>query len=279
MSERSQRLWRAYRRVAPLVYFPVLVGWALVRDASHALDAHAYWMSGHTADLYAIGTPGQPDAYLYSPAFAQVLSPLSSQSWPVFASAWAIVLGLALYAVAREWSPLLLLLVGYEIYDGNINLLLACVLAFGLRRPSLWAFALLTKPTIGICLLWFVLRREWGKLAEALLATALIAAVSALLAPALWGQWIALLLRNQSAPGWLVPLPLVIRLAIAVVLVVAAAIWRRPIVLPVAAVLASPVVWQGSLTILVACLRLRSRVEPRPAPVAQSTATPVPADV
>jgi hypothetical protein len=53
---------------------------------------------------------------------------------------------------------------------------------------------LLTKVTPGVGLLWLALRREWGALAVALGATVAIAALSWAAAPALWKQWIGVLL-------------------------------------------------------------------------------------
>lgn len=274
---RWSRHWLAYKRVAPLAFALALTAWVAVRNLGQAWDMHAYWFAAQNATPYAISTPSAPDAYLYSPAFLQLISPLAIFPWPVFATIWALILGAAFYALAREWAPLLLFVPFFasEFGSGNIHYLLALVLVFGLRRPGLWAFALLTKPTLGICLLWFVARREWRKLAEALLTTALVAGISALVAPALWGEWISLLLHAAAGPPapaslLLLTWPLWLRLSIAAGITLFAARRDWPVLLPVAAVFALPVMWTLGASLLVACVPLgfrspaAARVSPRP---------------
>ena len=56
-----------------------------------------------------------------------------------------------------------------------------------------------SRPGIG--LLWFALRREWRQLAIALGATAAVVAVSFLLMPGAWRDWIALLAANTGKGG------------------------------------------------------------------------------
>ena len=55
-----------------------------------------------------------------------------------------------------------------EMALGNIHLLLALAIAVGFRSPATWAAVLLTKPTLGVCLLWFLLRGDWRRLGIAL---------------------------------------------------------------------------------------------------------------
>jgi hypothetical protein len=45
-------------------------------------DSHAYWLTRRGSRYLA--APGRHDAYLYSPAFAQVIRPLTLLPWPVF---------------------------------------------------------------------------------------------------------------------------------------------------------------------------------------------------
>jgi hypothetical protein len=241
--------------MAPIAFFAVVIPWALVRGYSP--DPYGYWLALSRPALYAIPW-GQDNAYVYSPAFAQILGPLGGLSYPAFEVVWTMLAALALYAVAREWTPIALVIVGAEI-GNNIFVLLALVIAFGERRPALWAFALLTKPTLGVCLLWFVVRREWVKLGEALAATAVIAGLSALVAPVWWGEWIAILVQNHSAWGMIIPLPLPARLVIALVIVIIAAGRGWPILLPVAALFALPSVSMNAPSMLVACIPLAGR--------------------
>ena len=57
--------------------------------------------------------------------------------------------------------------VATEINAANINLALAVLMVLGFRWPALWAPALLTKPSMGVGLLWFAVRGEWRKFAVA----------------------------------------------------------------------------------------------------------------
>ena len=64
-------------------------------------------------------------------------------------------------------------------------------IVLGMRWPAAWAFILLTKISPGVGLLWFAVRREWRNLAIALGVTSAIAAVSFVLAPNLWSDFLA----------------------------------------------------------------------------------------
>src|SRR3989442_1267745 len=80
--------------------------------------------------------------------------------------------------------------VAFELYHGNIRLLIAAAIALGFRYPAAWSFVLLTKVTPGVGLLWFAVRREWRRLAIALGVTAALVAVSLAFDFRLWQQWI-----------------------------------------------------------------------------------------
>src|ERR1041385_4690620 len=51
------------------------------------LDMHTYWATGAGVS-YAHSNPYVIGAYLYAPAFAQVLYPLTTLPWPWFAALW-----------------------------------------------------------------------------------------------------------------------------------------------------------------------------------------------
>ena len=90
-----------------------------------------------------------------------------------------------------------------ELAMGNIHAFIAVAIVLGFRWPAAWAFVLLTKVTPGVGLLWFAVRREWRNLAIALGATAAIVAVSFVIAPALWAEWLDVLAGRSGAPaGW-----------------------------------------------------------------------------
>ncbi len=228
-------------------------------------DAIAYW-SAQLADPYANSEWTVPPGYVYSPAFLQLVSPLTRLPWIAFMGAWAAILLVALRTLTgSRWFLLGLLTATIEIAGGNISLLLGLAIVAGFRWPATWAFVLLTKITPGIGLLWFAVRREWRSLAIALGATALVVAVSATLMPTAWLQWIDVLQRatkyDVTAAG--VPLPFILRLPFAIGLVVWGARTDRRWTVPVASMLALPALWYGSLSMLLAVIPLLGPAKPR----------------
>jgi hypothetical protein len=222
-----------------------------------SVDGHAYW-AADPAHPYNFGGLFTQDAYFYSPVFTQLLGPLHALPWPIFAGLWTLALTGVLIWLGGRWFGYVLIIpvVAIELAMGNIHILIAGAIVAGFRWPALWALVLLTKVTPGIGLLWFAARREWRALAVALAATALLAAVSFLMAPSLWTDWIAVLQATQaretraSTPFDFIPLP--VRVVIAAGLVVWAARTDRQWVVPVAATLARLVVYQNGLALLVA---------------------------
>lgn len=227
-------------------------------------DARAYWAAPLDAP-YAPGTVGHESAYLYSPAFLQVLAPLRALPWPAFLCLWTVLLLLVLRWLSGPllFGPLIVLTFP-ELWGGNITILLAAMIVAGFVRPGAWALAPLTKvtPTLGV--LWFAVRREWRALAEVAVVTSAIVAVSWLAAPQLWASWVDLLASStdsSTVPGSL-PIPLLVRLPVAVLVIVWAALkgWRW--LLPVGVLLAMPVIWWGGFSILAASVALeRDRFE------------------
>jgi hypothetical protein len=240
-----------------------------------SVDAYAYW-STRDGVLYEAALTGRIGSYLYSPAFAQAMTPLVWLPWPLFAATWTALLLAVHRLLAGPRLALALLLfipIPFEIVSGNVHLLYAAVLVYGLRYPALWALPLLTKVTPGIGLIWFLVRREWRSLGIALGATAAIAAVSFVLAPAEWSRWLELLRADAATPlqtvGWHLPVPLMLRLPIAAAVVAWGGLTNRPWTLPVATVLALPVLWLNGLAILVALVPLLAS---RPRSVARPVA-------
>lgn len=259
----------------PLVHDAlVLVGLIVAADfllvwtatGGQPFDARAYWLAAQ-GDPYAHSTVGGAEAYLYSPAFVQAVRPLAGLPFEVYLAVWRALLLLALAVLTGPFLlfALLLVPVASEINLGNVHLLLALVAVAGLRWPVLWSFALLTKVTPGVGLLWFAVRREWSKLAVALGATALIALASFLLAPGEWATWMGVLAANANAgTDPRVPVPFVVRFPAAVVLIAWGALGDRRWTVPVGAMLALPVLWYASLAMLVGVVpdvleRLRRR--------------------
>ncbi len=235
------------------------------------IDARAYY-AVDLAHPYIGAALGQHPGYLYSPAFAQFLSPLYVLPFEAFYVLWTIASILVLYWLVRPWPWALLILFlpwTYELFVGQVHLFFAAVLVLGFRWPALWAFNILTKVTPGVGLLWFLVRREWRALAIALGTTLAIVVVSFALNPTAWFEWYALL-RASAGGGEL----LVVRLAAAAVIVVAGALTDRRWAVPIAVWLALPVVWIESWVVLLAIIRLRDRPEPVAEPVPALTVAP-----
>lgn len=233
-------------------------------------DAWAYWDAWRGA-MYD-GSVGDPGHYLYSPAFAQAVWPLAQTTWPLFVGVF-----IAVNAIGLAWllRPLPLTLAvplwfaaSQEIVSGNIFIPMAVVAVLGMTRPHLWAFVALTKVTPALGPVWFAARGEWHAVAKAAGTTAAVAAVSYVAAPGLWHEWLAFLVDqarlSDGAIGYaFVPGPLY-RIPVALLLVVWAARTDRVWLLPVAMVLATPFVWNGSFALLAAIPRL-SAARPRAA--------------
>jgi hypothetical protein len=237
----------------------LVAAWVLVRPAPSS-DAHAYWMLD-LSDPYREGFAG-PDAFLYSPAFGQLIYPATLLPFEAF---FRLLLALNLlclgWLLGPFWAAVALLLppVQVELATGNIHLPLAVMCAVGLARPGSWSFGLLTKVTPGIGLLWFVARREWRALLIGVGTTTAIVAISFVLSPQAWVDWIGLLAESSTMRvGNLVldQWPVVYRLPIACGLMVMAAWRNRPAAVPLIVCFALPAIWVGAIALAFAVPRL-----------------------
>ena len=214
--------------------------------------------------MYGDAGAGVLGAYLYSPAFAQLLAPLVALPWNVFLAIWTAMLLTAYgWTVRLAALPFLLFLpVPADLATGNVHLFYAAAIVVGFRWPAVWVLMAITKVTPFVGVVWFAVRREWRSLAVACAVTAAITLISVALDPASWRAWIDILLTSSSTPadtpGWYLAVPLAIRLPIALVVVVVAAATDRKWLLPVAVTLSLPVLWFNGLAVLVACWPLRS---------------------
>jgi hypothetical protein len=231
------------------------------RLASFGTDsAHAYW-NVWRAGPYAL-PPGSPDAFNYSPAFAQVIYPLTLLPWPAFLTVWSLLLGAALtwllWPVPTRWRWLVLAyVVPPALLIGNIEALLAVAAVLGMKHPSAWAFPILTKVTPGLGPVWFAVRREWRMAMVALLATVLVVAASFAISPALWIAWWDFVVSAPTPPTQNHYPALSLRLALALAVLVWGALKGRPGAVAVAMVLAMPLWSSGVLLLLTALPRLR----------------------
>lgn len=221
------------------------------------IDARAYWRVD-LAHPYVTSGVGDHSTYLYSPAFAQFLSPLYVLPFDAFFVLWTMASIVVLYWLVRPWPWALLILFlpwTYELFVGQVHLFIAAVIVLGFRYPALWAFNLLTKVTPGVGMLWFLARREWRPLAIAVATTLAVAIVSFVLAPTAWFDWVAFLRGSTGSGELLYP-----RLVLSAAIVVAGALTGRRWAVPIAVWLALPVVWIESWVILLAIIRLREPV-------------------
>ena len=245
---------------APLAAaFGVALALASLRRWGFGVDSLAYWTAWRHPSLY-MAPPGTRSAYLYSPAFAQAIWPLTRLPWPVFAAVWSsgVFAALAWLVWPLRWPLRLaaLALLSPELIVGNVWAFYAVVLVVGFRWPQAWALPLLTKVTSAMGCVWFLVRREWRPLATVLGCTAVVVAVSAAISPSLWPAWVGYLVhhRSPSSP------PFVLRLPVAVALAVVGALRGRPAWLAWAIAFGSPVFGPENFVLLAALPRLPRRL-------------------
>src|SRR5437868_11925954 len=178
MIARHQPVFR--RRLArdALLFGGLAVGIAQGLGISPTIDGLIYWRA-HLDALYPPGgwTSGEP-AYVYPPPMAQLLAPIHLLGYGIYQTLWTTMLFGCLWYCAGIWSWLFIVLgmirlavpgapdefsvvLGYAM-TGNVQLLLAAAIVASFRNSATWVAPLLTKPTMGIGLLWYPLRRQWS---------------------------------------------------------------------------------------------------------------------
>ncbi|MDP9887100.1 hypothetical protein J2X98_000671 [Pseudarthrobacter enclensis] len=232
--------------------------WVSIGTGWLGWDAHAYWLAAR-GDMAYSRSGGEVDAYLYSPAFATVIHPMATLGWPLFYALWVMLQSSALVWLLKplklRWSAPLFLASVPELINGNIFILLAMCAVLGLTKPALYSFALLTKITPGVGLLWFAGHRNWRSLAEAAIATLLVTTCSYLLSPTEWDAWLQFLLNHHDgSPDGLAGL--VVRFLLAAALVLYGAKKDMAWLIAPAMVIASPIFDFPVLTLLTAIPRL-----------------------
>jgi hypothetical protein len=256
---------RALKRDLPWVAGLAVLSLSCVQVLQGRLgyDSHAYWLALRGSP-YERG-PAEPDAYLYSPAFLHVLTPLQALDWPLFALVWS---GAAAAGVCWLLAPVgwrraipLFLVCSYEITSGNVFWLFAIVAVIGLRHPSVWVVPALTKITPALGPVWFLVRGEWRQLLVSCSAIVVVGAGSWALDPALWHDWLTFLGTHvegsASAVGSPLSPPPLLRVPAALALVIWGARTDRIWALPAGMALASPVFGlTGVIVVLMAIPRL-----------------------
>ena len=221
----------------------------VVVHVSHGMigaDSHAYWAAARAPETWYTRPPEHWDAYLYSPAFAQLLWPLGQLPWRAFQAIWAMAQVGTLWWLlkplgARRGLTLAPFFVA-EILLGNLYFFYAAALVLGVRRvPGMLLLPLLTKIAPALVGLWFVVRGDWRYVRSTLLATAVVVSVSTLLAPSAWKGWLEFVVASadgNSTSGGLIGI--VLRLVLAAALVVVAGRSGRAWLLAPALLLACP---------------------------------------
>ncbi len=202
---------------------------------------------------------GQSSQYIWSPAFAQLTAPLRLLPFPVFLAMVRALELASLIAMAPygAWVALGMEPVAAEVNAANINLILiACVVA-SIRWPAAWVLPLLTKPSMGVGMLWYAARGEWRKLAIALGVTGVIAIISFAVDPAAWWAWLEALEHHglSGGPG-ILSVSVWARLPVAAIIVIWGARTDRPWTVPLAAIIGIPRTYLLTIAMLVGLIPL-----------------------
>ena len=252
----DSRLPRILFAISTGVCLQVLV--LLTQMGGNPVDALCYWLT-NPADPY-----NRVDfQFVYPPVAAQLMAPLFTLPFDVFVGLLRLIEVASLVVLAGPIAAPLLFAspVTAEVNAANINLLLGAVMVLGFRWPALWAIPLLTKPSLGVGLIWFVVRGEWRKAAIPIAIAGVLAGGSFLLAPQLWSDWLTLLANGTAQVGE-APYPYSIwaRLPIALAIVIWGARTNRPWTVVVASALALPRLYFQSPAILIALIPVLPRL-------------------
>lgn len=256
--------WRAVRGALTVAGFAYLfaawlqvIPFTLNLGVPPGIDTFAYWMAD-PADPYRLSELGTAGAYLYSPVFAQLFSPLRVLPIELVYGLWVGAQVAALWWMRVLWTvafpPVLM-----ELYAGNIHIFYALAIVVGMRWGGAWALPILTKVTPGVGVVWYAVGREWRALAWAIGLSAGLAALSFLLAPKPWMEWLSVLRENEGRTLNMLSdqIPIWLRTAVATVVVAWGAHTDRRWTIAVGVLLAMPVIWPGTAAILIAFLSAR----------------------
>jgi Glycosyltransferase family 87 len=260
---------------------------------THLNDEYAYWQAGARLwagqPLYdASAAPNTPYAYWYPPPLAQVLAPVTALlSADAFAVVWTALLLACLWWLGGRNGLVALALIAFlpvavELRVRNVHLVIAVLAVLAMRRSSLFwipATALKITPALGV--LYEAAAGRWRDAARAAVAGAVVLAVSVVLAPEAWREFLDVVgARAGTDGGSLFPaIPFWARLAAGVLLtLVAGRLAARArargasartgeALLIVALVVANPTLWATALSMLIAIVPLwrTASAEPRAA--------------
>jgi len=252
------------RLLALLGLVAAVAAWILVVRYAQGYDTHSYW-AVNAADPYAVPY-GAVDAFSYSPAVASVFQFARVLPFPVFYGLWtAMLIGIVLWLVPRRWWALAIVGALFELFIGNVHLVIAGGMVLGLTRTAAWwSMPILLKATPGVGLVWHLARHEWRQLIEAAGITLLFAAISFVVAPTLWSEWLRYLTASsgvESVTSELIDnrigILLIVRLPFAALVIAYAARSDRRWLVAVGVLLATPALWITAAVVLYAIPRLR----------------------
>src|SRR4051794_8227262 len=117
---------------------------------STAQEALCYFLPSLSAP-YVLSDWTSPVAYVYSPAFLQLLSPLTGLPWQIFVGVWAAILfGAVRFLAGPRLFWLAVIAAGAHLIRGNIAPLLTGAIVLRFPWAGLWAFLLPAKNTPGV---------------------------------------------------------------------------------------------------------------------------------
>ncbi len=247
--------------VIACVLVDIYLIYLILRDGGFIHDSRAFW-AVNVADPYTADV-GERAAFLFSPAAAQVFAPLGLLPWPVFLLGWTVLqVAIVVWLAGRAWWWVLPLPpVLFECIVGSVHLLYAAAIVLGFRYPvdvgpdaadedDARHRAALVRGPQGVAGAGHRPGRHRGHRRRPRTSSR----------------------RTCGGNGWtcsprsragmcrsslLSGCRSLARVAIAAVIVAWGAWTDRPWVLPIAVLLAQPVIWIASLSILVGILPLR----------------------
>jgi hypothetical protein len=225
----------------------------LTLSGGDPVDALCFWLTNPAVPYNRVQY-----AWGYSPVAAQIAAPLFQMPFPAFAFLLRLLEVASLVLLTGPLGGALIFTtpVASEVNAANFNLVIAVIMVLGFRWPALWVVPLLTKPTMGIGLLWFVFRGEWRKAAIPIAIAGGLSLGSFLLNQRVWFEWVDWLKANPAVGEWPYPYPVWARLPISLALVVWGARTNRPWTLALAAGLSLPRLYYQSPAILIALVPL-----------------------
>ena len=217
------------------------------------VDALCYWLTNPAIPYNRVQF-----AYGYSPVAAQLAAPMFWWPFPLFAFVLRLLEVASLVFLTGPLAGALIFTtpVASEVNAANINLPIAVIMVLGFRWPALWVFPLLTKPSMGIGLLWFVLRGEWRKAAIPIAIAGALSLGSFLFDQRVWFEWVDWLRTNPAVGEWPYPFPLWARLPFSIALIVWGARTNRPWTVALASALSLPRLYYQSPAMLIALVPL-----------------------